>query len=217
MGLFIAEEFERFFAGLQTVVPGKFAHTLDLDRCDCAARVVVRRVCRSLEKARQVEQPGRRVFLGQLACEARAALLGAHEDQRLMGYRTLNLLNVNGDATFARPLLYSEIAQRYLPAPKANYVRVVINGESVALSRTFQTSMPAGKYCNVTDGELNGNKTGCTGTTITVSGRQTIVNPDRSFQIQLIVPQGTREITVEAQDPQGNSSQYKVPLPRTRT
>ena len=53
----------------------------------------------------------------------------AHEDQRLMGYRTLNLLNVNGDATFARPILYSEIAQKYLPAAKANYVRVVINGE----------------------------------------------------------------------------------------
>jgi hypothetical protein len=53
----------------------------------------------------------------------------AREDQRLMGYRTLNLLNVNGDATFARPLLYSEIAQQYLPAAKANYVRVVINNE----------------------------------------------------------------------------------------
>ena len=53
----------------------------------------------------------------------------AHEDQRLMGYRTLNLLNVNGDATFARPILYNEIAQKYLPAAKANYARVVINGE----------------------------------------------------------------------------------------
>jgi hypothetical protein len=53
----------------------------------------------------------------------------ANRDQRLMGFRTLNLLNVNGDATFARPLLYSEIAQKYLPAAKANYVRVVINNE----------------------------------------------------------------------------------------
>jgi hypothetical protein len=54
----------------------------------------------------------------------------ADEDQRLLGYRTLNLLNVNGDPTFARPLLYSEIARRYLPAAKVNYVRVVINGEN---------------------------------------------------------------------------------------
>jgi hypothetical protein len=50
------------------------------------------------------------------------------------------------------------------------------------------------------------------GTTIRISGRETIVNPDSSFQIQLVVPAGAREITVEAQDPQGNSSQYKVSL-----
>jgi hypothetical protein len=54
----------------------------------------------------------------------------ANADQRLLGYRTLNLLNVNGDPTFVRPLLYSEIARSYLPAAKANYVRVVINGEN---------------------------------------------------------------------------------------
>jgi FecR protein/Bacterial Ig domain len=50
------------------------------------------------------------------------------------------------------------------------------------------------------------------GTTIRVSGRETIVNPDGSFQIQLVVPAGGRELTVEAQDSQGNSSQYKVSL-----
>jgi hypothetical protein len=50
------------------------------------------------------------------------------------------------------------------------------------------------------------------GTTIRINDRETIVNPDSSFQIQLVVPGGSREITVEAQDPQGNSSQYKVSL-----
>ena len=50
------------------------------------------------------------------------------------------------------------------------------------------------------------------GTTIRVSGRETIVNPDGSFQLQLIIPAGARDVTVEAQDPQGNSSQYKVSL-----
>ena len=50
------------------------------------------------------------------------------------------------------------------------------------------------------------------GTTIRISGRETIVNPDSSFQIQLVVPGDSREITVEAQDSQGNSSQYKVSL-----
>ena len=54
----------------------------------------------------------------------------AQDDQRIMGYRTLNLLNANSDPTFTRALLYSEIARHYLHAPKVNYMRVVINGES---------------------------------------------------------------------------------------
>jgi hypothetical protein len=52
------------------------------------------------------------------------------KDQRLGGYRTLNLLNSNGDPTFLRAVLFLQIARSYIPAPKANYVRVVINGES---------------------------------------------------------------------------------------
>jgi hypothetical protein len=53
----------------------------------------------------------------------------AHEDQRLLGYRTLNLLNGFGDPTFLRNVIYLRIANEYYPAPKANFVRVVINGE----------------------------------------------------------------------------------------
>ena len=50
--------------------------------------------------------------------------------QAIDNYRTLNLLNGNGDATFVRTVIYSEIARQYIPAPRANYMRVVINGES---------------------------------------------------------------------------------------
>jgi len=53
-----------------------------------------------------------------------------HENQEVAGYRTLNLLNANGDPTFVRAALYSEIARQYIPAPKTNFMRVVINGES---------------------------------------------------------------------------------------
>ena len=53
-----------------------------------------------------------------------------HEKQRLGGFRTLNLLNANSDPTFLRGVLYTEIARQYLPTPRMNYVRVVINGES---------------------------------------------------------------------------------------
>jgi hypothetical protein len=52
------------------------------------------------------------------------------DDQNLGGYRTLNLLNANNDPTFLRAFLYTEISQRYMPTPKMNFMRVVINGES---------------------------------------------------------------------------------------
>ncbi len=51
-------------------------------------------------------------------------------DQRLYGYKTLNLLNANGDASYLSSVLYSHIARKYIAAPKANFVRVVINGEN---------------------------------------------------------------------------------------
>jgi len=50
------------------------------------------------------------------------------------------------------------------------------------------------------------------GTTIRVGGRETIAAPDGGFQIQITAQASTREMTVEAQDSQGNSSQYKVAL-----
>ncbi|MBI5388184.1 MAG: CotH kinase family protein [Verrucomicrobia bacterium] len=53
-----------------------------------------------------------------------------HPNQNVGGYRTLNLLNSHGDPTFLRTVLYFDIAREYLPAPKANLLRVVINGES---------------------------------------------------------------------------------------
>jgi hypothetical protein len=50
------------------------------------------------------------------------------------------------------------------------------------------------------------------GTTIRAGGRETIVAPDGTFQIQISAARGAREIAVEAQDPRGNSSHYKAPL-----
>lgn len=50
--------------------------------------------------------------------------------QRLGGYKTLNLLNAHTDPSFLREVLFNAIARDYLPAPRANLVKVVINGES---------------------------------------------------------------------------------------
>jgi hypothetical protein len=53
-----------------------------------------------------------------------------HENQSVAGYRTLNLLNSHVDPTYLRTMLYMQAAREYVPAPKANYVRVALNGES---------------------------------------------------------------------------------------
>lgn len=50
--------------------------------------------------------------------------------QNIGGYRTLNLLNANDDPSFLRTVLSLSIARQYIPAPKANLARVVINGEN---------------------------------------------------------------------------------------
>jgi len=49
---------------------------------------------------------------------------------RLYGQNTLNLLNANGDASFMSSLLYAKLAAPHIPVPKANFVEVVVNGES---------------------------------------------------------------------------------------
>lgn len=49
--------------------------------------------------------------------------------QRLYGYKTLNLLNCSGDPSLMSSVLYSQIARRHIPAPRANFVKVVIQGE----------------------------------------------------------------------------------------
>ena len=50
------------------------------------------------------------------------------------------------------------------------------------------------------------------GNTIRAGGREAIVPSDGNFQLQITAGGETREIVVVAQDPQGNTSQYKVPL-----
>ena len=53
-----------------------------------------------------------------------------HKDQKLLGNTRLTLLNSAGDASFLRSVMYMHIARDYYPAFRANYMRVVINGEN---------------------------------------------------------------------------------------
>jgi hypothetical protein len=50
------------------------------------------------------------------------------------------------------------------------------------------------------------------GTTIRVSGRETLTASDGNFQLQITARSGETQLTVEALDPRGNSSQYRVTL-----
>jgi alpha-amylase len=59
---------------------------------------------------------------------------------------------------------------------------VAINRESTPLNHTFQTDMPPGIYCNVIEGELNAEGTGCTAT-----GANATITVDRHKQATLLV------------------------------
>jgi spore coat protein CotH len=61
-----------------------------------------------------------------------------HNEQTVGGYRLLNLLNASEDPTFLHTVLYSELVRAYMPAPKANFSRVVINGESWGIYTNLQ-------------------------------------------------------------------------------
>ena len=61
-----------------------------------------------------------------------------HDGQKLLGYKTLNLLNSNSDPTFMREVIYSHIARDYIPAFKGNFIKVVINGESWGIYSNIQ-------------------------------------------------------------------------------
>jgi FecR protein len=52
------------------------------------------------------------------------------------------------------------------------------------------------------------------GTTISVLGREALAGPDGTFQVQITTTPGMREVTIQASDAQGNSSQYRLSLPR---
>ena len=60
------------------------------------------------------------------------------KDQRIDGYKTLNLLNCHGDPSMMSTVLYSHIARQYIPTPKANFVHVVVNGKSWGLFSSVQ-------------------------------------------------------------------------------
>jgi hypothetical protein len=54
-------------------------------------------------------------------------------DQELFGYNNINLNNAFQDATFLREFLYVQSIRKFIPAAKASFVKLIINGESWGL------------------------------------------------------------------------------------
>lgn len=54
----------------------------------------------------------------------------AKPEQRLMGYKTLNLHNAFQDESFLREIFYLHQIRKHIPAAKANFVNLYINGEN---------------------------------------------------------------------------------------
>jgi spore coat protein CotH len=66
------------------------------------------------------------------------SLDGYTEDQKLLGYKTLNLNNAFVDPTFMRERLGYTIFMNYLPAPKSSHIHLYINGIDYGLYNNVQ-------------------------------------------------------------------------------
>ncbi|MDD5424968.1 MAG: CotH kinase family protein [candidate division Zixibacteria bacterium] len=61
------------------------------------------------------------------------------EGQSIDGYKTLKLANVLRDPSFVREVLGYEIARDYMPASRANYIKVSVNDEYLGLYTNVQS------------------------------------------------------------------------------
>ncbi|MEZ4847366.1 MAG: CotH kinase family protein [Bacteroidia bacterium] len=59
-------------------------------------------------------------------------------DQEVMGYETLNLNNCFQDPSFMREMLYLHLIRNHIPAAKASYVHLKINGQDWGLYPSIQ-------------------------------------------------------------------------------
>lgn len=62
----------------------------------------------------------------------------ADDKQKLYGYKTLNLLNCNGDASLMSSFLYADVTSKKIATPKVNFVKVVVNGRSWGIYANVQ-------------------------------------------------------------------------------
>ncbi len=61
-----------------------------------------------------------------------------NDSQRLLGYKTLNLINGANDPSSLRTVVYSMIGRDYIALPQVGLVRLVVNGESWGIYQNQQ-------------------------------------------------------------------------------
>lgn len=61
-----------------------------------------------------------------------------HPDQKLMGYKTLNLNNSFQDASFLREVFFQHQIRKHIPTAKSNFVQLYINGQSWGIYSNVQ-------------------------------------------------------------------------------
>ena len=66
-----------------------------------------------------------------------------NKDQNLQGYTSLKLSNSLRDPSLVREVLGYEIARTYMPAPKANYTKLSVNGEYYGLMINIESVQDA--------------------------------------------------------------------------
>ncbi len=66
-----------------------------------------------------------------------------HRNQSFLGATRLTLLATGSDPSFLRTVMFMHIARQYYPAPGANFIRIVINGEDWGIYVNQQALDPA--------------------------------------------------------------------------
>ncbi|MCD4697743.1 MAG: CotH kinase family protein, partial [Bacteroidales bacterium] len=61
------------------------------------------------------------------------------DGQEINGYGTLKLANVFKDPSFVREVLGYEIVRKYMPASRANFINVYVNGDIIGLYTSVQS------------------------------------------------------------------------------
>jgi hypothetical protein len=117
---------------------------------------------------------------GQAAGEYPANCSDAFEDGKwVCGHRRTPIANMVRfrRVTAGEPVTdWQTVSPHHIAFGRGGKGFVAINREGSAATASYQTGLPAGRYCDITQGELTPDGQGCTGRIVTVDASGQIVN-----------------------------------------